>query len=155
MFWINFYYRTRYIFLQTEPIRLGPQQYACPVCSRIMRSRAEVIRHIRIHTGEKPFNCNLCNFKTNQKTILTTHINRTHQYHWILFLCMSFFENKRNDIFFCRMSQLDLVHVNLLVHIVLKLWKWNVTCNDTYELILEKNLFIVFIVTMIFLENVV
>ena len=64
--------------LQNVPIQVGPNQFACPYCSRVQRKRAEMIRHIRVHTGEKPFICLICGYKTNQNSALTTHVKRKH-----------------------------------------------------------------------------
>ena len=67
-------------FLQNEPIRIGPEQYACPYCGKLLKSRAEVVRHIRIHTGETPFSCNYCNYRTKWKSSLKLHIDRRHKF---------------------------------------------------------------------------
>ena len=32
-----------------DPIRLGPNEYACPLCSKIMKKKNHMEDHIRIH----------------------------------------------------------------------------------------------------------
>ncbi|NWW50458.1 EGR1 protein, partial [Pedionomus torquatus] len=53
--------------------------YACPVesCDRRFSRSDELTRHIRIHTGQKPFQCRICMRNFSRSDHLTTHI-RTH-----------------------------------------------------------------------------
>ena len=59
---------------KNEPIRLGPNRYGCPFCTRIMISSHKMKVHIWTHTGEKPFTCNECNKAFNQQSTLTRHM---------------------------------------------------------------------------------
>ena len=51
------------------------KEYHCNQCSFSTHRSSNLIRHMRIHTDEKPFSCHLCprTFRTN--TLLRNHIN--------------------------------------------------------------------------------
>ena len=64
-----------------RPSKTPPHErpYACPVdaCDRRFSRSDELTRHIRIHTGQKPFQCRICMRSFSRSDHLTTHI-RTH-----------------------------------------------------------------------------
>ncbi|XP_068587811.1 early growth response protein 1-like [Cebidichthys violaceus] len=53
--------------------------YACPAdgCERRFSRSDELTRHVRVHTGQRPFHCRICMRSFSRSDHLTTHI-RTH-----------------------------------------------------------------------------
>lgn len=50
----------------------------CPVCYRAFFTKSDMLRHYRIHTGEKPFICPFCPYRANQKPNVSRHIKSRH-----------------------------------------------------------------------------
>jgi hypothetical protein len=61
-----------------EPKSGGPwahrnPKYACPHCEKNPPTKYKLERHLRTHTGEKPFVCEVCHDRFNQKSSRKTH----------------------------------------------------------------------------------
>jgi hypothetical protein len=55
------------------PSRGRKQKYDCPHCEKALDTKYKLARHVRTHTGEKPFKCEVCDVRFNQKSSLKTH----------------------------------------------------------------------------------
>uniref|UniRef100_A0A3P8VUU0 Zinc finger protein 236 n=1 Tax=Cynoglossus semilaevis TaxID=244447 RepID=A0A3P8VUU0_CYNSE len=49
---------------------------SCHHCGKAFKKPSQLVRHIRIHTGERPYKCLHCNKAFNQKVVLQTHMVR-------------------------------------------------------------------------------
>lgn len=52
--------------------------YLCFLCNYHTYNRSHMKYHIRKHTGEKPYNCSYCSFKSTQLSALTNHVKTMH-----------------------------------------------------------------------------
>mmetsp|Transcript_8406 Transcript_8406/g.21444 ORF Transcript_8406/g.21444 Transcript_8406/m.21444 type:complete len:293 (-) Transcript_8406:196-1074(-) len=55
----------------------GERPFACNICPYRAADESSIVAHVRIHTGEKPFACTICDYKAAQAAHLRTHL-RTH-----------------------------------------------------------------------------
>ena len=65
--------------LQYVPIKLGPQEYSCPICPKIMQRKDHMQNHIAAHTGEKPYKCSYCEKMFTRKDHCNRHMRRQHE----------------------------------------------------------------------------
>ncbi|XP_061569068.1 zinc finger protein ZFP2-like [Cololabis saira] len=55
-----------------------PQSFVCHICGKDKKCRSQLARHVIIHTGERPFVCDLCPARFNRHGNLQQHKKRMH-----------------------------------------------------------------------------
>ncbi|ROT82759.1 hypothetical protein C7M84_024071 [Penaeus vannamei] len=74
------YATTRKSHLKThESAGLVTLGHPCPFCGKSsFRDQSDLRRHIRIHTGERPYSCPRCPYTANRNEHLAAHLRRKH-----------------------------------------------------------------------------
>ncbi len=68
-----------FYLLQNVPIKLGPQEFSCPICPKMSMKKEAMQKHILSHTGEKPFKCLYCPKTFSQNGHMHRHIRNMHK----------------------------------------------------------------------------
>jgi uncharacterized Zn-finger protein len=59
-----------YIYVEV----MGMRKPACPLCRKVFSGRTDVERHMRVHSGSRPFTCKYCGRGFAQKGNLQRHL---------------------------------------------------------------------------------
>ena len=70
---------TPFAELNMAEVMTSNRTFQCPVCGRQLADKYMFRRHYMIHTGEKPYACPACPYRTIQKGDLKFHLIRKHQ----------------------------------------------------------------------------
>ncbi|KAJ8917687.1 hypothetical protein NQ315_005134, partial [Exocentrus adspersus] len=97
--------------------------YFCNYCSKQFKKPSDLIRHMRVHTKEKPFKCEQCNAEFTLKTTLLSHVKtHTNKMDYTCKICNSSFISLR------------VLNAHLRKHDFESLPKWQcITCGYLFN----------------------
>mmetsp|Transcript_22000 Transcript_22000/g.57441 ORF Transcript_22000/g.57441 Transcript_22000/m.57441 type:complete len:163 (-) Transcript_22000:26-514(-) len=56
----------------------GEKPFACDFCDYRASRKSNLTTHLRVHTGETPYVCHLCDYRATKKSTLSRHVSRVH-----------------------------------------------------------------------------
>jgi KRAB domain-containing zinc finger protein len=61
---------------ENVPARVKDRPHKCNICAKTYTERRHLTVHMRIHTGEKPYSCDICNMHFSDPSCLARHFTR-------------------------------------------------------------------------------
>lgn len=56
-----------------------PRVFKCPYCQHVTQKKFNLTKHIRTHTGERPYHCTYCLYSTGDPSNLKSHYKLKHK----------------------------------------------------------------------------
>uniref|UniRef100_A0AAY4AAM5 C2H2-type domain-containing protein n=1 Tax=Denticeps clupeoides TaxID=299321 RepID=A0AAY4AAM5_9TELE len=54
------------------------EHWDCPQCEKRFSLHHQLKKHLRFHSGERPFSCSYCGKKFAEKSYLRLHLQKSH-----------------------------------------------------------------------------
>uniref|UniRef100_A0A667WTM9 Zinc finger and BTB domain-containing protein 7A n=1 Tax=Myripristis murdjan TaxID=586833 RepID=A0A667WTM9_9TELE len=81
-FYLNYFNSTQHenavsaAVTQVVPKMRSKAFQKCPICSKVIQGAGKLPRHIRTHTGEKPYECAICKVRFTRQDKLKVHMRK-------------------------------------------------------------------------------